>query len=283
MRLRDVRAGKPKGHSQYGDEHVLRAIFDAIGTTTRAACEFGAYDGIDCSNTAWCRAEGWNVTLIEADPDRFAMLRATMEAASPLTMIPIEEGVRDFVWQKDGGLLQTVRCVPAAVTPDNIGELVPAGLDLLSIDVDGDDIFLLEALREDQVPRVLVIEVNQSVPWWLSVRPAALGGRFGSSARAILDVAGEMGYLLVEACGCNLILVHTDAAPNPVLHGVRGNRLEHEILIDWQAEEPSLTWHVSDYDGRPYLMGANPPWGSMFPTPAWLAESPDVALWTEPR
>lgn len=260
---------------------MLRAIFDAIGTTTRTAWEAGAFDGIDCSNTAWCREEGWNVTLIEADPERFAMLRATMEAASPLTMIPIENGVRDFVWQNDGGHLQTVRCIPAAVTPDNIGRLVPTGLDLLSIDVDGDDIFLLEALSEDQVPRVLIAEVNQSVPWWLTVRPSALGGRFGASVAAMVDAAGILGLTLWEACGCNALFVRNDCRQALVDEGFPW-RSVREICEVWQAEEPSLTYHVSDYDGRPYLLGAAPPWGSALPIPPWLAESPDVALWMEP-
>lgn len=275
MRLRDVRANRPHSHSQYGDEWILRAIFDQIRTESRSALEVGAYDGVDCSNTAWCRAEGWDVTLIEADPVRYAALLETMAVdPGPFGGAPLH--AKSFEFQPSTG--GRVRCIEAAVTPDNIGVLVPSGLDLLSIDVDGDDLFLLEALRDDQIPRVLAIETNQSIPWWLSIRPSSLGGRFGSSVRAILDVASARGLLLVEAVGCNLVLVRATGVPNAVMRSLRGNRLEREIVEDWQAEEPSLTWLVTDYDGNPYRLGAHEPWGfrDMEP-PERLADYPDVA------
>ena len=77
-----------------------------------------------------------------------------------------------------------VRTLRANVTPQNIEQLfadagVPSEPDLLSIDIDGQDYWVWEALEEYR-PRILVIEYNAVPPDRPATRPAAgLHGRLG--------------------------------------------------------------------------------------------------------
>jgi hypothetical protein len=83
--------------------------------------EFGAGDGLRNSNTArLLRESGWRGVMIEASDYRFGQLRAH--------------------WGGD----ERVRLVQARVLPDTVERVfeeagVPADLDLLSIDIDGND------------------------------------------------------------------------------------------------------------------------------------------------
>jgi hypothetical protein len=87
-------------------------------------------------------------------------------------------------------------------------------LDLLSIDIDSDDlaIFLsLEKLRAS----VVVIEYNQTIPIELDyINPR--GENKGNSARSILRVAKEKKYVLVAVTLTNLILVAQELIPDRI-------------------------------------------------------------------
>lgn len=213
-------------YSQYGEDGIIQAVFDKIGVVHRRCGEVGASDGRSLSNTAHLWKDlGWDAVLIEADDARFFELSS-------------------FV---DPNRCETHHL---GLTPDNINEVFSGEFDFLSIDVDGDDYFLFEALQTR--PRLVIIEINQSVPWWMSVRQANLGGRFGTSAKAMMELAVTKGYQLIGAVGCNLILVVDEEA-----HHFNDYENSLEILFGHKW----LTVMATDYAGHPRLLGANPPWG----------------------
>src|SRR3990167_6696005 len=146
--------------TQFGEDGMIAEIFRRIGVSPASRCiEFGASDGISCSNTARLREQGWAALLIEADPDLFEQLRAHESAV--------------------------VCCVHATVTPTNIDGLIAdwslEQIDFLSIDVDGADFQIWEAMTCR--PRVVCIEYNLSVPPHAVLRQAELDDTFGQSAR----------------------------------------------------------------------------------------------------
>lgn len=40
-------------HSQFGEDGIIQKIFEIIGTKSKFCIEFGGYDGITMSNTAY--------------------------------------------------------------------------------------------------------------------------------------------------------------------------------------------------------------------------------------
>lgn len=252
------------GLCQFGEYGVLRQIFNVIGVEHATCCEAGAFDGLDCSNTAYFwRDRGWAGHLIEADAGRYLALTATVSScATQHSELVLSDGPRGAAvmaqrYVRDGGDLTTIH---EAISPDTVNALVPADCDLFSLDIDGDEIFVLQAMTVR--PRVLVVEFNQSIPWWMDVHPINPGGCVGSSASALVRVCEGLGYVLTEAVGCNLLFVHRDAMPDLTpLGSLCAFRKAPEILADWNEREKPLTYLATDYRGRPFMLGGPPPWG----------------------
>jgi hypothetical protein len=123
----------------------------------------------------------------------------------------------DFVRTAEGYFKREIeskqlQIVRAFITKENIQNLfrkagVPAEFDLLSIDIDRNDYYVWEAIREFR-PRAVVIEYNAifppSVDWVIEYDANAVWdrtSRFGASLAALERLGRTKGYSLV---GCNL-------------------------------------------------------------------------------
>jgi hypothetical protein len=117
-----------------------------------------------------------------------------------------------------------VKTLHALVTPENVQALfeqadVPSEPDVISIDVDGSDYWILEAIA-DYRPRVIVCEYNSALePGRRLVQPRELGAwdgtdYFGASIGALRALGERMGYRLVhtELSGVNAFLVARELA-----------------------------------------------------------------------
>jgi hypothetical protein len=191
--------------SQNDEDGILEEIFRRIGTASRSFVEFGVSDGREC-NTLKLLVEGWRGLWMEPGAAECDRIRHSF--AAPLA---------------DGRLELQQRLV----TAENINDLlagsrvVPAGeLDLLSIDIDGNDYHVLNAIRSVR-PRVLVIEYNGKFPPPMDVVPpyeadyAWNGSDFmGASLQALVNLAGRRGYRLVgtNLTGANAFFVRADLA-----------------------------------------------------------------------
>lgn len=223
MRLADHAVA---GWGQFGEDGIIEKIFQLIGIRSRFCVEFGAGDGVVCSNTKKLREHGgWAALLIEANPELYQQLVA--KNARP-----------------------DVQCLCETVTPGNIDALVTAAVDLMSIDVDGDDYAIFAAMQTH--PRVLCIEYNQSVPAHMSLRQRVLGQKFGASALALCQLAERKGYGLVGLTKGNLLFVG-----QAELGAFDGYERRLEMLFDHSA----LTYLATDQTGAPMILGAEPPWG----------------------
>lgn len=159
-------------YSQLGEGAALGHIFRVIGTTDKLAVEFGAWDGIYISNTAFLRKErGWNGILFDAEHDGEGVIKVRLTAAN------IAETFREHG--------------------------VPEQFDLMSIDVDGNDFWLWNALCDFE-PRVVVVEYNCTFDATESVaikyNPYHVWDQtryFGASLRAMWKLGKSRGYSLV--------------------------------------------------------------------------------------
>lgn len=203
-------------YSQFGEDGILRRIFETIGTDNRFCVEFGGYDGVTMSNTArLIREDGWHAGFIEADATLHAQLCANY-ADHP-----------------------GVRAIQAFVRPDNIEVLLaelaaPPDLDLLCIDIDGNDYWVWQAIQAWQ-PRVIVVECNGAYPpprhWVMAYAEQHTwqgDDYYGASPQSLVELGRQKGYELVacEEQGANLFFVRADVyARHRAAFGIPDNSL----------------------------------------------------------
>jgi hypothetical protein len=187
--------------SQNGEDGVLAEILARVGVGERFFVEFGVESGREGNCVYLADVAGWQGLFMDCDDAFFAELERKYRA---------EDRV------------QTVR---AMITPENVQELfaangVPAELDVLSIDVDGADYWIWEAIDAYR-PRVVVIEYNSALnPHRRLVQPADLVGAwdgtsyYGASLGALRSLGKRKGYRLVhtELSGVNTFFVREDLA-----------------------------------------------------------------------
>lgn len=174
-------------YSQFGEDGIIEKIFEIIGTQSKVCIEFGAADGFDCSNTAllWS-TKGWKGILIEPSA-RFNQL---VKNVHNYNCIPINA----FVDVGNNSLELILKKYQ-----------ITEPIDLLSIDVDGNDYFILQSLKELR-PRLIICEYNPTMPAHLDIYPE-YGNVIGCSVAALARIAQAKGYKLVAITDTNCFFV----------------------------------------------------------------------------
>jgi hypothetical protein len=190
-----------KVYSQNDEDGMLEEIFRRLDITAGRFLEIGVENGLEC-NSLYLIHKGWRGFWVEGDARR-----------------------REVIQEKFKTILgRRLTVALTMVTAENINRLfadlkVPDDLDFLSIDIDGNDIYLLEALQIR--PKVICIEYNAKFPANLAKQQTydptrGWGGTdySGSSLKAITAVATAKGYRLVGSniTGANAFFVRSDLA-----------------------------------------------------------------------
>jgi hypothetical protein len=190
-----------RNHSQGGEDGILLLIFSVIEMGSRRAVEICAGAGIESNTANLVLHHGWDALLVDGNASL------------------VERGRAFYASQNE-----TFRIGPTFVqewvTVENVNDLLTrhgfdSELDLLSIDIDGNDYWVLKAIQVR--PRVIVCEYNKSIPagealtipydpqfivapgppgkpWWRD------GDQFyGASLDAIVALLKSRGYRLVGA------------------------------------------------------------------------------------
>ena len=214
----DTLPSEPRiGYSQNGEEGVLEAIFAGIGDTNRYLVDLGAGDGKELSNTLALLESGWSGRRFDRQEtvDGFEVVGA------------------DITYEN---VLQTLTTFH-----------VPPDVDLLSLDLDGNDFYILrKILRGGFRPRVMVVEINPTLPEEPPVaivyNPAHVfdsTNYFGASLGAFRRVCAAHGYCLVHIlAGYNAFFVRDELVP----FGSRP-RFEWKPLQAWPADPTERAWH----------------------------------------
>jgi predicted O-methyltransferase YrrM len=195
-------------YSQNGEDGILAYLLSRVGAAHRTFVEFGVGDGSECNTANLSITFGWRGLLMEADPE-------------------MAERARQFYRARPTA--PDVQIVTARVTPDTIDELLRANgvdgeVDLLSLDIDGNDYWVWRAISAID-PRVVVVEYNASfgprrsvtVPYrdgFNRYREHVSGFYHGASLAALTKLGEEKGYALVgcESRGANAFFVRRDLA-----------------------------------------------------------------------
>lgn len=220
-------------YSQFGEDGMIEEVLARLGNGGAVCVEFGAADGLSCSNTARLWHDEWRAVLIEPDGERFNALVANTTSYPEVTAVSAKVTPTGEM------------SVDAILSDHNVG-----AVDVMSIDVDGDDYQIWEQMATRA--RLVVIEYNRSIPPHVDLRQALLGDNLGASALALVRLGAAKGYGLIGATKTNLFFV--DAADAERFTDL-GCRLE----AIFPAED--LCYAASDYDGRLLMLGGRPPWG----------------------
>ena len=172
-------------YSQNGEDGILEVLLPQLGIGDGFFVEFGAWDGMHWSNTYRCYERGWTGCFIEGLASRFETLQKN---------IPDDRVLKIQTYLEASG-------------PDSLDEVLSRHgvdrVDLLSIDIDSDDLVIWEGVQKYR-PSVVVIEYNSTIPFDTRyINPK--GKAHGSSALSITESATQRGYRLVEGTDTNLI------------------------------------------------------------------------------
>lgn len=203
-----MRNAEFKVFSKYGEDGLLLYIFSKVGVTNRIFVEIGVEDGRECNTADLSLNFGWQGVIIDADKER------------------LETG-RAFYKEKLGKNFSKVKMVSSFVTAENVNQLlsdngISGEIDLLSIDIDGNDYWVWKAIEAIN-PRVVVIEYNASFGWDKSMTikysqnfdvNKAEPISHGASLPALKKLANAKGYILVgcDSHGIDAFFVRQDLA-----------------------------------------------------------------------
>ena len=174
--------------SQNGEDGVLFELRRRMVDIPHSFVEFGIGRGSQGNCVLLADVFGWSGLFVEYDRDSYGQLRT-----------------------KYGGS-RAVRTACERVTPQNVESVfgqaqVPTEFGILSIDIDGNDYWVWEAL-EDYRPAIVVIEYNSMLPL-----DEALAQPYDSADAELTSFSGaSLGALEGLAKAKGYELVHTDLA-----------------------------------------------------------------------
>jgi len=192
-----------KVFSQNDEDGIINEIFNRIGVTCKKFVEFGVERGLE-SNCHFLLHKGWSGLWIEGS-------KKNCNRIKKLFRKPIEQ--KRLILEN------------SFITAENIDALIGrhfAGrqIDLLSIDIDGNDYHIWKAIKCVD-PRVVVIEYNSLFPpdheWVMPYDARHVWNKTDNAGASLksLEILGEtLGYQLVgtNASGVNAFFVKKESA-----------------------------------------------------------------------
>lgn len=169
-------------YSRCGESSLLWNVFEKIGTKQKYGVEFGASDGYSASNLRMFLMNGWTGLQLDSNP--------------------ANEVKQEFI------------------TKDNINKVfkkyeVPEDLDLISIDIDGNDYWVWKEL--DYHPSVIIIEFNSNFKYGDKVVLEYVENHvwdgshaYSASLSALEELGKSKGYFLYMQTTDNLIFISNE-------------------------------------------------------------------------
>jgi hypothetical protein len=189
----DLTAYERRIRSQNGEDGIIDAIFGLIGTTDRYFVEFGVALGWRCNTAYLAHRRGWQGLMMDGQ----VTSRSAPEVREEFITAENIEGL----FEKHG---------------------VPRVFDLLSIDIDGNDYWVWEAIKHYE-PRVVIVEYNATIPptesCTIPYDPEFVWDRSsfcGASLLALARLGASKGYRLVccDSSGTNAFFILESLCPS---------------------------------------------------------------------
>lgn len=191
-----------RNYSQNGEDGILNLIFTLLGEGKKTTVEIGCGNGLECNSANLILNHGWTGLLLDASSDNVDTARRFF-SDKPVVL--------DKAWITRENVNQTLG------TYGYQGEI-----DLLSIDVDGVDFWIWEALHCVN-PRVVVMEFNRGLgeKSWSVKYEANFSWQgdsqydityHGASLPALTSLGKKKGFRLigVDSLGINAFFLRND-------------------------------------------------------------------------
>ena len=230
-------------YSQSGEDGIIGEILKLIPDKNFWCVEFGALDGASLSNTRNLIAHsGYCAVLIEASSARFAELKVNYSQSTKVTTINRSVGfsINDNL---DNILVKTA---------------APLDFDFLSIDIDGNDFHVWNAITRYS-PKVVCIEFNHTIPNEIEfVQVADPNVAQGSSLSALVALGKIKSYELVCVQGVNAFFVKSEYFS---MFEIGDNSVS-----SLRTDRSAITYIFIGYDGTVFLRGCQAmPWHCKLP------------------
>jgi hypothetical protein len=210
-----MREAEFRAFSQFGEDGIVQWLIARIPIEHKIFVEFGVGDYRESNTRFLLEHDNWRGLILDSGQRHLRYV--------------VRSGI---AWR------HSVNARSAFITPDNINELlaeIAGDVGLLSIDIDGIDYWVLDALRV-VTPRILVVEYNSvwgseravSVPRNLAFDRIAAhwsGLYWGASLAAFCYLLAGRGYRFVgsNSTGHNAFFVRDDIAGDlPALTAIEG-------------------------------------------------------------
>jgi hypothetical protein len=237
--------------SEFEEDGHLLYLLTLAGSASRTVVEISSQDGRTCMATNLLVHHQWRGFLFDGDP------------------VWVGEGQRFFANHP------ATRALPPVMrsewfTRDNVNRVlasagVPDEVDVLSLDIDGNDLHLWNAMT--MRPRILICEFNNAVPSELSLtipyrpdfnyaaQPSDQAFFRSASLAAYVAVSRRKGYRLVgmNAYGFNAIFLRDDVLPAEMpeipVSVLDTNPAVAETRAKWWPKLAQLPWLDVPADG----------------------------------
>jgi len=175
-------------YCQSNEEEILNRILSQVGLQNGLAVEFGGGDGFNLSNIRHLVKKGWNIVQLDIN----------------------NHGNNDVFIE--------------FITAENINNVLKKycskNIDILSIDIDGNDYWVWKALLDS--PKIVVIEWNPNVLGSKTIKynpnhSFNKNDYYGATWDALKKLGENKGYLLVDSNGLNMFFLRKDLLNNNIL------------------------------------------------------------------
>ncbi|EKD80039.1 MAG: hypothetical protein ACD_40C00213G0023 [uncultured bacterium] len=229
--------------SQFEEDGILLYIFSLIKSTNRRVVEICAGPGSECMAANLILNHGWEALLFDGDENLVAKGKKYFSGFKSL-------------------ILNQPKYVHAWITQENINQLITDNgfsgpIDLLSLDIDGIDYYLMEKIDVIQ-PRVIVCETHNIIPDNLSLTIPYksnfnhMTGEYpdfmGASALAMQKLLKKKGYRLIGAnrYGFNVFFMKNGVGekyfPAVSIKSIHNNTFTREATIQRWPKVKNLPW-----------------------------------------
>jgi len=201
-------------YSQNGEEIIITNILEKCGEPKKFVVELGAGDGYHLSNSRYFIEKGWDSILIDAD----------------------NKGNEEVKQHK--------------INKENINQLLkqyncPKEFDFLSIDLDGNDYWIIDEILKEYSPKLIVAEYNASFPpeesKTIKYDPEFIwqgDTYFGFTLKAGIKLAEKNNYkAILQDSDMNLYMLRNDLAKGINIKEINYNQSDYfkkSERTDWE-------------------------------------------------
>lgn len=227
-----------KVYSQADEDGIIDYLLSRLpeGMATRKFIEIGCGDGLE-NNSHYLLLQGYSGVWVDGSAENIARIRSQLGDFDGKRLLVASSFID----------LDNID----ALTAEWVAFLGGAELDFLSVDIDGNDAYIVAAMLRQVQPRLVCVEYNAKFPPSLAINTAydkqrAWSGDdyHGASLRHFCDMLG--GYTLVACClaGTNAFFVRNDLAPLYPRHSVDVlyQPFRAELCLLQPGHPASLAW-----------------------------------------